>query len=72
MARMLDLGVLCDGVKGGEFLHIYAQAFRNHFFFEIPQRRDYDLFGAANAPVRLAAQARVQDDARRMRPVLDT
>jgi 3-dehydroshikimate dehydratase len=72
MARMRDLGVLCDRVKGGEFLHIYTQTFRNRFFFEIVQRRDYDLFGAANTPVRLAAQARVQDDARRMQLALDT
>ena len=72
MARMRDLGVLYDRVKGGEFLHIYTQTFRNRFFFEIVQRRAYDLFGAANTPVRLAAQARVQDDARRMQLALDT
>ncbi len=67
IARMRDLGVLYDRSKGGEFLHIYTQTFRDRFFFEIVQRRNYDLFGAANTPVRLAAQARVQDEARRMR-----
>ena len=71
LARMRGLGVLYDRVKGGEFLHIYTQTFRDRFFFEIVQRRNYDLFGAANTPVRLAAQARVQDEARRMKLSLD-
>jgi 4-hydroxyphenylpyruvate dioxygenase len=69
---MRDLGVLYDRVKGGEFLHIYTQTFHDRFFFEILQRRDYDLFGAANTPVRLAAQARLQDDLRRLQLALDT
>ena len=72
MARMRDLGVLYDRVKGGEFLHIYTQTFHDRFFFEILQRRNYDLFGAANTPVRLAAQARLQDDLRRLQLALDT
>jgi 4-hydroxyphenylpyruvate dioxygenase len=72
MARMRDLGMLYDRVKGGEFFHIYTQTFRNRFFFEILERRDYDLFGAANTPVRLAAQARLQDDARRLQIAFDT
>ena len=46
--------------KDGEFLHIYTQTFRDRFFFEIVQRKNYDLFGAANTPARLAAQARAQ------------
>ena len=62
LARMRALGVLYDRVKDGEFLHIYSRTFRDRFFFEIVQRRDYDLFGAANTPARLAAQARAQDD----------
>ena len=55
------LGILYDTHNGGEFLHVYTDMIRNRFFFEICQRRDYDLFGAANTPVRLAAQASVQD-----------
>jgi 4-hydroxyphenylpyruvate dioxygenase len=62
LARMRILGVLYDRVKDGEFLHIYTQTFRDRFFFEIVQRKNYDLFGAANTPVRLAAQARAQDE----------
>ena len=71
LARMRALGVLYDRYKGGEFLQIYTQSFRERFFFEIVQRDNYDLFGAANTPVRLAAQARVQDDARRLQIAVD-
>ncbi len=56
LERMRALGVLYDRVKDGEFFHIYTRTFRNRFFFEIVQRANYDLFGAANTPVRLAAQ----------------
>ena len=59
--RMRGLGVLYDRVGEGEFFHIYTRAFRNRFFFEILQRRNYDLFGAANTPARLAAQARLDE-----------
>ena len=62
LARMRDLGVLYDRVKDGEFFHIYTQTFRDRIFFEILQRKNYDLFGAANTPVRLAAQAHAQDE----------
>jgi 4-hydroxyphenylpyruvate dioxygenase len=72
LARMRGLGVLYDRFRNGEFLHIYTQTFHDRFFFEILQRNNYDLFGAANTPVRLAAQARVQDEAREMRLALDT
>jgi 4-hydroxyphenylpyruvate dioxygenase len=72
LARMRGLGVLYDSVNGGEFLQIYTQTFRDRFFFEIVQRRDYDLFGAANTPVRLAAQAMAQEEARELRLAIDT
>jgi 4-hydroxyphenylpyruvate dioxygenase len=43
---------------GGEFFHVYTQFFRGRFFFEVVQRKGgYDLYGAINAPVRMAAQA---------------
>ena len=43
---------------GGEFFHVYTQFFRGRFFFEVVQRKGgYDLYGAVNAPVRMAAQA---------------
>jgi 4-hydroxyphenylpyruvate dioxygenase len=53
---MRVFGVLYDRVKDGEFLHIYSQTFKDRFFFGIVQRKNYDLFGAASTPARLAAQ----------------
>jgi 4-hydroxyphenylpyruvate dioxygenase len=71
LSDMRALGILYDRVKDGEFFQIYTQTFKDRFFFEIVQRQNYDLFGAANTPVRLAAQARVQDDAAQARFDLD-
>jgi len=64
---MRALGVLYDRAKGGEFFHIYTKMFDERFFFEVVERRNYDLFGAANTPVRLAAQANELDAAARTR-----
>jgi hypothetical protein len=61
-----------DLLHSGEFFHIYTGAFQNRFFFEVVQRENYDLFGAANTPVRLAAQARAADDETALRIDLDT
>ncbi len=61
LERLRALGVLYDRVKDGEFLHIYTRNFRDRFFFEIVQRANYDLFGAANTPVRLAAQSNLEE-----------
>ncbi len=65
--RMRALGVLYDRSKTGEFFHIYTKTFDERFFFEILERRNYDLFGAANTPVRLAAQAAEMDEAAKTR-----
>ncbi len=47
-----------EAAGGGEFLHGYTLAFAGRFFFEIAERRgSYKGFGAANAAVRMAAQA---------------
>lgn len=61
LEKIRELGILYDRAKGGEFFHIYTPTFEHRFFFEVVQRRDYDLFGAANTPVRLAAQARLDE-----------
>ncbi len=53
--RRLDL--LYDRDAGGEFIHAYTEAFEDRFFFEIVERRGSKGFGAANASVRMAAQA---------------
>ncbi len=53
---MHELGLLYDREAGGEFVHFYP-ATVGEVFFEVVQRRGgYDGYGAANAPVRLAAQ----------------
>lgn len=58
--RLRDHNILYDrDAQGGEFLHVYSAPFEERFFFEIVQRLgDYQQYGAANAPVRLAALAR--------------
>ena len=63
---MRALGVLYDRVKDGEFFHIYTETFHDRFFFEIVERHNYDLFGAANTPVRLAAQANASEAEKRV------
>jgi len=55
--------VLYDQDAGGEYLQAYTTTFEDRFFFEIVQRRSYKGFGAANAPIRLAAQARLAQPA---------
>ncbi|MGO4716677.1 bifunctional sugar phosphate isomerase/epimerase/4-hydroxyphenylpyruvate dioxygenase family protein [Bradyrhizobium sp. 2TAF24] len=58
MAKLRENQILYDREGDGEFFQIYTHAFDDRFFFEIVQRRDYHGFGAANAAIRLAAQAR--------------
>jgi len=67
VARMRELGILYDRIGDGEFFHIYTRMFEERFFFEILERRNYDQFGAANTPVRLAAQNNELDEQMRMR-----
>lgn len=50
--------VLYDRNDQGEFLHAYTRTYAGRFFFEVVERRGYTDFGAANAAIRLAAQAR--------------
>jgi 4-hydroxyphenylpyruvate dioxygenase len=58
IAAMRDLGVLYDrDGRGGELLHFYTPLVGGLIFFEVVERRGgYDGYGAANAPVRMAAQ----------------
>ena len=55
--------ILYDREGSAEYLQVYTQTFDQRFFFEIVERRGYRGYGAANAPVRLAAQARLATDA---------
>ncbi|HEX2116809.1 MAG TPA: TIM barrel protein [Alphaproteobacteria bacterium] len=57
--RLARNGILYDRNAGGEYLHLYTEPFEDRFFFEVVQRiGGYDLYGAVNAPVRMAAQTR--------------
>ncbi len=58
LSAMREAGVLYDRDRtGGEFLHLYTQMVGARLFFEIVERRGgYGGYGAANAPVRMAAQ----------------
>ena len=58
MDALRDNQILYDREGDGEFFQIYTTVFDDRFFFEIVERRNYDGFGAANAGIRLAAQAR--------------
>jgi 4-hydroxyphenylpyruvate dioxygenase len=52
------MNVLYDRDEDGEYLHAYTDPFDDRFFFELVQRSGgYRGYGAANAGVRLAAQA---------------
>jgi 4-hydroxyphenylpyruvate dioxygenase len=51
--------ILYDRDDTGEFLHAYTDPFDDRFFFEIVQRiGGYQQYGAANASVRMAVQAK--------------
>ncbi len=55
--RMRALGVLYDATSEGELLHVYTEMVGPGLFFEIVERRGaHDGYGAANSPVRVAAQ----------------
>ena len=58
MAQLRANHILYDREGDGEFFQVYTHIFDERFFFEIVERRDYQGFGAANAGIRLAAQAR--------------
>ena len=60
-ARLRELqrqNLLYDRDESGEYLHAYTDPFDDRFFFEFVQRiGGYQQYGAANAAVRMAAQA---------------
>jgi len=57
--RLRANNVLYDRQDAGEYFQIYTKTFDGGFFFEIVERHAYAGFGAANAPIRLAAQTRL-------------
>jgi 4-hydroxyphenylpyruvate dioxygenase len=56
--RMAALNILYDRDGVAEYFQFYSRAFAKRVFFEIVERRGYEAYGAANASIRLAAQAR--------------
>jgi 4-hydroxyphenylpyruvate dioxygenase len=64
LAALKAANILYDRDAEAEYLQVYTRTFDERFFFEIVERRGYRGFGAANAPIRLAAQARLADHAR--------
>ncbi|MBV9537741.1 MAG: sugar phosphate isomerase/epimerase and 4-hydroxyphenylpyruvate domain-containing protein [Acidisphaera sp.] len=61
IAALQSRDLLFDQDAGGAFRHAYLETFRDRFFFEIVERGgSYGGFGAANAAIRIAAQARHQ------------
>jgi 4-hydroxyphenylpyruvate dioxygenase len=59
LERLRANNVLYDRQGDGEYFQAYTKDFDGGFFFEIVERRGYAGFGAANAPIRLAAQTRL-------------
>ena len=57
--RLRAMGVMYDEDEGGRYFQVYTRVVADRFFFEIVQRDGYTGFGAPNAPIRLAAQARL-------------
>ena len=51
--------ILYDRDQGTEYYQLYTPNFEEKLFFEVVERRGYRGFGAANAPIRLAAQTRL-------------
>jgi 3-dehydroshikimate dehydratase len=57
LAGLRERSLLYDRDSDGEFRQAYTDPFDDRFFFEFVERRGYRGFGAANAGVRMAAQA---------------
>jgi 4-hydroxyphenylpyruvate dioxygenase len=61
--RRLRAGnILYDREGDAEYFQVYTRTMEGGFFFEIVQRRDYQGYGAVNAPIRLASQTRLASD----------
>ena len=62
LSALKACNILYDRDGENEYLQVYTRSFEQRFFFEIVERRGYRGYGASNAPVRLAAQARLTRD----------
>ncbi|MBM1170844.1 bifunctional sugar phosphate isomerase/epimerase/4-hydroxyphenylpyruvate dioxygenase family protein [Microvirga arabica] len=59
MERLRASNILYDREGGAEYFQVYTKTLESGFFFEIVERRSYQGYGAANAPIRLASQTRL-------------
>ncbi len=61
ISQLAAANILYDRDGDGEFFHVYTDTFEDRFCFEIVERRNsYNGYGAANAPVRMVAQAQAE------------
>jgi 4-hydroxyphenylpyruvate dioxygenase len=61
LAAMRELGVLHDRDENGGYLHVSTEVLGGRVFFQLVQRiGDYDGYGTADAPVRMAAHRRLR------------
>lgn len=68
LERLRAGNILYDRDGDAEYLQLYTPTFEDRFFFELVERRGgYRGFGAANASIRLAAQARLAGRPERLR-----
>lgn len=58
LEKLRESDILYDRDDDGDYLQAYTGSFAEGLFFEIVERRGYGGFGAVNAPIRIAAQAR--------------
>jgi 4-hydroxyphenylpyruvate dioxygenase len=59
VARLRTNNILYDREGGAEYFQAYTKGLEGGFFFEIVERRNYQGYGAVNAPIRLASQTRL-------------
>jgi len=58
LEKLRQSDILYDRDDSGDYLQAYTGSFAEGLFFEIVERRGYEGFGAVNASIRIAAQAR--------------
>jgi 4-hydroxyphenylpyruvate dioxygenase len=59
MERLRQAAILYDREGQAEYFQAYTKTLGGGFFFELVERRNYNGYGAVNAPIRLASQARL-------------
>jgi len=60
--RLASHSLLYDADDEGAYFQLIGRAFEKRFFFEFVQRDGADGYGAANDPIRLAAQSRFKEE----------